>query len=346
MDDMTTSNGQPDAPRHRVHSVTLYIMLSQDFGSSTGYDAQEGERHASCAAKGYVWNTESKFQSKRCNVTFRRHATGLLPEFANEHGLDGACGSIQVASRLEPERFDADGEEVSLPPIEIHIVLDDSGYDRTEKLLRACLTTDREASLSLEFSHRDFTQPWMELDDLDLATKSTYPIVSFNLGGVRQDNTTVNVPKYKYDAETAASLTFTATAASIQASVWNSAFSVSEIKLTGKLRSQKLGITSDDDTMEIKEYEENRGWKPGYPEEAFPGVVAVSRKETITYCWITLYATRDIMKWLARLLSGLSKGDTVRFDISIIAEGLPLKVDETKEFNVTGYTPVLLKSYA
>jgi hypothetical protein len=296
--------------------------------------------------QGYVWNTESAFQFKRCNVTFRRHATGQLRNFAQEHGLDGACGSMDIAARLEPITFDSDGEEIVLPPIAIHIVLDDSGYDRMERLLRVCISADREAALSLEFSHRDFTPSRMGLDDLDLAAKSTYPIVSFSLGGARQDNTTVYVPKYKYDSATAAALTFTATAASIQTSVWNSEFSIPEIMLTGKLRSQKLGVSSDDDTIEIKEYEQNRGWKPGYPEEAFPGVVSVSREETVTYCWVTLYATKEILKRLATLLASMSKGDMVKFEVSIIAAGLPLKVGERKDFDVTGYTPVLLKYYS
>lgn len=285
MNDMTAANGPPDAPRPPVKSATLYIRLSQDFGSGVDYSAQKGELSASCSAQGYVWNTCSAFQFKRCSVTFRRHATGRLPEFAHEHGLDGACGSIQIAPHLESETFNADGEEIALPPIEIHIVLDDRGYDRTEELLRACLATDREVSLSLQFSHRDFRRPLMQLDDLDLAAKSIYPIVSFSLGSIRQRNTTVYVPKHKYNAETAAGLTFTATAACIQGSVRNSAFSIFEIKLTGKLRSQKLGVASDDQTIEIKEYEENRGWKQGYPEEAFPGVVSVAREEAVTYCW-------------------------------------------------------------
>ena len=346
MNDTAAGDPLPDARRPPVNAVTLYIMLSREFSSSIDYDAQEGELSARCSAQGYVWNTESPFQFKRCNVTFRRHATGHLPEFAHEHGLDGACGSIQIAPRLEPETFDADGEEVTLPPIEIHIVLDDRGYDRTEKLLRACISPGREASLSLRFSHLDFTRPLMSLDDLDLATKCTYPIVSFSLGGTRSDNTTVYVPKHKYDAESAAGLTFTATTAAIQASVWNSEFSIPEIKLTGRLKSQKLGVCSDDETIEIKEYEANRGWKPGYPEEAFPGVVSVSRQEAITYCWVTLYATKDILARLASLLAGMSKGDTVRFDVSMIAEGLPLKLGEQKYFDVTGYTPVLVKSYS
>jgi hypothetical protein len=330
MNDTTTADPSPDARRTPVNAATLYIMLSQEFGSSIDYDAQEGELSARCSAQGYVWNTESAFQFKRCHVTFRRHATGRLPDFAHEHGLDGACGSIQIASRLEPETFDADGEEVTLPPIEIHIVLDDGGYDRTEKLLRACISPGREASLSLRFSHRDFTRLSMALNDLDLATKCTYPVVSFSLGGTRSDNTTVRVPKYSNDAATSAGLTFTATAASIQA----------------RLKSQKLGVDSDDETIEIKEYEANRGWKPGYPEEAFPGVVSVSREEAITYCWVTLYATKDILARLASLLAGMSKGDTVRFDVSMITEGLPLKVGERRYFNVTGYTPVLVKSYS
>jgi hypothetical protein len=211
---------------------------------------------------------------------------------------------MQIAPRLEPEAFDADGRHFTLPPIEIHIALDDCSYDRAEKLLRASISSGREASLSLQFSHRDFTRSFVALDDLDLATKCTYPVVSFSLTGTRPDNTTVYVPRYMYNTTTAAGLTFTATAASIQASVWNSEFSIPEIKLTGTLRSEKLGLSSEEDTLEIKEYEANGGGRPGYPEEAFPGVVSVSREESITYCWVTLYATKDILARLAGLLAG------------------------------------------
>lgn len=346
MNDMTATDGPPDPALPPVNSVRLCVWLSQDFRSSVDYDIEKGELSASCSAQGHVWNTDSAFQFKRCSVTFRRHATGRLPEFAHEHGLDSACGSIQIAARLEPERFDYDGEEVALPPIEIHIVLDDSGYDRTEKLLRACLSIDREASLSLRFSHRNFTRSLMKLDDLDLAAKCIYPIVGFGLASIRQDNTTVHVPKHKYNAETAASLTFTATAASIEASVWNSAFSIRAVSLTGKLRCQRLGITADDETMEIKEYDEDPGSKRGYPEEAFPGVVSTAREKTGTYCWVTLYATKEILTRLAILLASMSKGDTVRFDVSMIVEGPPTQVGERKYFDVTGYTPVLTKSYS
>jgi hypothetical protein len=128
--------------------------------------------------------------------------------------------------------------------------------------------------------------------------------------------------------------------------VWHSEFSISEIRLTGKMRSQKLGVNSDDDTIEIREYEDTGSRGTGYPEEAFPGAVSISKDEAHTYCSVTLYATRETLRRLATLLSGMSKGDTVRFDILMIAEGLPLEVGECKHFNVTGYTPVLLKFYS
>jgi hypothetical protein len=105
MNDMAAADRLPDVPRPPVNSVTLYIWLSRQFGSSIGYDAQKGELSATFAARGHVWNTKSKFQFKRCSVTFRRHATGCLPEIAHEHGLDGACGRIELAAGLEPETF-------------------------------------------------------------------------------------------------------------------------------------------------------------------------------------------------------------------------------------------------
>ena len=346
MNELTTNDKTPDAPRPPVNSVTLYVMLSRNYGSSLEYDAQKRELSARCAAEGYVWNTDSKFQWKRCSVTFCLDTTDRLAEFARGHRLQAACGSIEVAAGLEPETFDSDGQQIALPPINIVIFLDDAPYNKADELLRSCITNDREVSLSLEFSHRDFTRTLMALDNLDLAAKSTYPIVRFNIGRTRQANTKVYVPKYKYDAATSVGLTFTAADTAIQTSVWHSEFSISEIRLTGKMRSQKLGVNSDDDTIEIKEYEETGNWKPGYPEEAFPGTVSVSKDEAHTYCSVTLYATREILMRLATLLSGMSKGDTVRFDILMIAEGLPLKVGERKHFDVTGYTPVLVKSYS
>lgn len=102
MNDMTAAEKPPDNPRPPIKTAKLYIMLSKDFGSNVDYDAQKGELSASCAAQGHVWNTDSPFQFKRCNVTFRRHETGCLSEFAHEHGLDGACGSIEIARHLEP----------------------------------------------------------------------------------------------------------------------------------------------------------------------------------------------------------------------------------------------------
>jgi hypothetical protein len=42
----------------------------------------------------------------------------------------------------------------------------------------------------------------------------------------------------------------------------------------------------------------------------------------------------------------MSKGDTVRLEVSVIAEGLPVGDGERKDLNVTSYRPVLLKSYA
>jgi hypothetical protein len=335
----------PDAPRPPPKSLTLYVMLSRNFGSGIDCDAQSGKLAANCSAQGFVWNTHSNFESKRCIVTFRRHPTGQLLEFAHEHGLDGACGSIELAASLEPDTFDSDGEKISLPPITIYIVLDDREYDRTERLLRSSITAGRSASLSLDFSHRDFTRLKM-LEDLDLATRCAYPIVQFSLRGTGQENTTVYVPKHRYDAATTASLTFTASTASIQASVWNSEFSIFEIRLAGRIRSQQLGIDSDDHTLEIKEYEKSYGWKPGYPEEAFAGVVLITMTKTITYCWVTLYGTSEILRQLATLLSGMGKGDTVRFDVTMITSGLPLKPDEQISFDVTGYTPVLQKAYS
>ena len=268
-----------------------------------------------------------------------------MDELANEHGLEGVCGSIQIASRLESETFEADYRKISMPPIEIYIILDGNEYGRTEKLLRDCLNSHGEASLAINFSHRKFKHVFTPLEDLDLEAKSIYPITGFNLCSTLQDNMIVRAPKYKSSRETAVGLTLIATAASITTSIWNSVFSIYEITLAGKLQSQRLGVNLDNATVEIREYAVNQGGNPGYPKEAFLGIVSITREETVTYCSVTLYATEEILTRLAALLAGMSKGDTVRFDISVIAEGLPLKDGERKDFDVTGYTPVLMKSY-
>lgn len=206
MNELTTNDKTPDASRPPMNSVWLYVMLSRNFGSRIEYNAEKQELSARCSAEGYVWNTDSKFEGKRCSGTFCRDTTNRLAEFAREHRLRAACGSIEVAAGLEPETFDYDGEQIAMPPINIVIFLDDAIYNKADELLRSCITTDREASLSLEFSHRDFTRTFMTLDDLDLTAKSTYPIVNFEIGRTRQENTKVYVPKYKYDAATSVGL--------------------------------------------------------------------------------------------------------------------------------------------
>jgi hypothetical protein len=60
---------------------------------------------------------------------------------------------------------------------------------------------------------------------------------------------------------------------------------------------------------------------------------------------VTLYATHDTLNRIAALLSGLSKGDTVRFDVSMFTDGVPLEVGTKKFFDVTGYTPTISKSF-
>jgi hypothetical protein len=156
MNDATAADSLPDTPRSPLNSVTLYITLSRDFGSDIYFDAEKGMLSASCTAQGHALDTDSRFPFKECSVTFHRHPTDLMPELAQEHDLAGACGIIELAAGLEPETFQVDGEEIALPPITVNIMLDDTGYNRTEKLLRACLTAGRKASLSVGFFHRDF----------------------------------------------------------------------------------------------------------------------------------------------------------------------------------------------
>jgi hypothetical protein len=223
-----------------MNSATLHVMLSRKFGSSVNYDAEKHELSAGCGVEGYVWNTDTKFDAKRCSVSFYRGSTDGLSPFACEHGLREACGSVTLSADLEPEKFIADGHDFSLPPIEIVIVLGDDAYAKTENLVRSCITNGLESSLSLEFSHRNFTERFVTLDDIDVQSKSTYPVIGFNIGRAGQENTFVHCPRYEYDSKTAANLSFVAVGVSIQTSVWNSEFSISEIKLNGQLRCTRF----------------------------------------------------------------------------------------------------------
>ena len=123
------------------------------------------------------------------------------------------------------------------------------------------------------------------------------------------------------------------------AGVWRRKFQLPEIELTGEVWSQKLGIEgAGNNTFEIKKY--------GYPEETFPGVISISKEYSSTFCRITLYATDDVLKRLAIMLSGMSKGDTVKFELSMITDGQPIRIGESKEFNIAGYRPVFRKAYS
>jgi hypothetical protein len=102
MNELTTNDKTPDASRPPMNSVWLYVMLSRNFGSRIEYNAEKQELSARCRAEGYVSNTDSKFEGKRCSVTFCRDTTNRLAEFAREHRLRAACGSIEVAAGLEP----------------------------------------------------------------------------------------------------------------------------------------------------------------------------------------------------------------------------------------------------
>ena len=330
-----------------MKSAILYVKLTRNFGTDIGYDAEKGKVSASCRADGYVWNTESKFESKRCSVAFYRGSADQLSSLANEHGLLAACGSIDIAAGLKPEKFEAGGAESILPPVEVIIFLEEGAYTTIETLLRFCNANRLEVSLSVSFSHRNFAKPFIILDDLDLKSKYTYPIIGFHVASGRHENNVVYCPKYTHDRSKLVGISFTGVRASVQANVWNSEFSVSEIIIDGKLRCPHFGIVSDDDKLEIREYE--REFKDhrflGYPEEAFPGMVAVCKGEIDSWCSVTLYATRDSLNRLATLVSGLSGGDTVRFDITMKMDDLPLELGDTRNLDVVSYTPTIVKVF-
>jgi hypothetical protein len=177
VNNMPTSNDTHDDSK--MNSAVLYVALSPGVWSSVEYGSLGSSvprSSAQCSAKGDVWNTDSIFDGKRCDVHFCRNQ--INPEFVRAYGLRLACGSIKVAARLEPERLAGDREEILINPIQITILPKDDVYDRLESLLHA--TNDRKASLCLHFTHRDFV-PFMPVHRIDISAEAIYPVLHFHV---------------------------------------------------------------------------------------------------------------------------------------------------------------------
>jgi hypothetical protein len=320
--------------------VTLYAILWENFSSSISYDSEKSTQSRRCVVEGYVWNTESKFNYKRCSVSFSHGNSDYLYEFAEKHGVWDACGSIRISAEIDSEKFEYEGNEAIILPIEISISVDSLAYSNVERILQSSIKDCKTASLTLEFSDQNFEE-FPRLEQLDLSAKSIYPIVSFEVKHGWRGNTIIRVPDHKYDSAKSSGLTFTAIDAKIQCSVWHSEFYVYKIRLVGEIIWQGFGLNSTEAMLVIEEYPDIMNC----PEEAFPGSVFVSRDDEVTYCSPSLYATRETLKNLAALLSEMSKGDKVEFSISIITDGLPLEIGDRKYFDVVNYTPTLIKKY-
>jgi hypothetical protein len=131
----------------------------------------------------------------------------------------------------------------------------------------------------------------------------------------------------------------------IMGSLWNSEFSISKIRLTGKISCPRWNLVSQETTVKIEEYETSQGWRNGYPDTAFPGSLEVSKEGTYMRCWATLYATRDALIRMENLLTNVSSSGSFRIDISAMIDGDELQDGDRKHFAVTRYAPSSSKSY-
>jgi hypothetical protein len=326
----------PDTAAQRVSTAIMYVTLSGPVTAGVGFDGRNVS--ANFRADGWVWNTESKFKGQRCQIGFYLDTTDRLMDFAHKHGLKEACGSIQIEAGLEPQRY----EDAVIAPIQINMFLDDVPFFRMEQILRSCLTNGGSASASVTFAYHVAGRGMIGLDDINLSSSATYAVASFAVNEVPPENTIVSVPRYS--AASIRSLKLKITDAHFHTQIWRSKFSVYDLTLSGSLSCRDLGFEADNQVIEIKEYELSRGWREGYPEEAFPGLVRVSRQESATYCWVELYATNENLLRLTTLLSGLTKDDTFEIAVSVIADDVSLAVGEQKQFHVASFTPFVTKA--
>jgi len=322
--------------------VTLYVLAGRFFRSQFSYDSDNNDQSQQCSAQGFVWNTESEFNGKSCTITFIKGKSDDLSDFAKKHGIRSACGSITISGGIKPEKFKHKGKDTSLPPIEIFIRLDDSAYAKAEELLSSSIRSEQEASISLRFNYSISDIEYCSLEDLDISSTSTYPIISCTISNGYLGKNKIEVPRYTYNSENSASLTFTAVNATIETRIRNSEFCVTEIRLDGKLHCTKFDIDYEDNVLEIREYPDYQD----FPDESFPGSVFVSKDKEFTHCLPILYATHDTMKNLATLLAGMTKGDTIKFSVSMITDGLPLEIGNHKYFDISSYSPTIIKLFS
>lgn len=328
-----------------MSSAYLYIALTQDRGRSIDFDKESQGVSAHVAAEGYVWNTDSKFDRTRCRVTFYNKESERLNIAARQQGLGFACGGVEISADLKPETFVADGETLSIEPLAISIFLTGNDYTEAEHLLSISFFNKQTAHLSVVFFHPKPAQFMLPLCDVDTSSKQSFFILRFGLSYGPRANRQVVVPKHDSTSSTLKGLTFECWSANVGLSTWNSALTASEIKLTGKLRCKAFDLILEDSTIVLKEYERTGRVTRDYPEEAFAGIISISKSEMFTFCDTTLFATEDALNRFADLFLSLSKGDMIRLDILFITDRSHLSIGDSEEFSVTGFTPSVFKNY-
>lgn len=170
----------------RKPDAVLYIQLASEISTSIDYDAATGTMSASCDVNGIIWNTDSKFEGARVRVSVLKGIDARMEKYARDHDLLGACGSVEIASELMPDTFqDESGETITLPQITIWVGVDGESFKLIEAGLTSCVASDRQAGMTVRFSHRAFTGMFMPLNRLDLSSKTDYPIVAFNVSCFR-----------------------------------------------------------------------------------------------------------------------------------------------------------------
>ena len=173
-----------------MRDAILYIRFEARNSSSYDYDAAKGKMSARCSAAGVVWNAEDsdhRFEGARVYVTFLDGIDDRMQKYAEEHGLDGACGSIEIARELVAECFeDIDGgSPITMPQINVWVGVDPESFRLIEAGLTSCAAGNSQAKMTVRFSHRNFTSMIIPLESLDLSSKSNYPIIAFNVSCMR-----------------------------------------------------------------------------------------------------------------------------------------------------------------
>ncbi|MGD0109932.1 MAG: hypothetical protein ABSC06_38810 [Rhodopila sp.] len=141
-------------------SGTLYVMLSASFSDGLAYDRSRSVLKHSCRTRGKIWNTRSVFDGVECGISFFEHKPESIASIAAAHNIPTVCGGMIVAKDLTPETFTSEGEEVSLPPMEINFFLSQADCDRIAALFSSCLELGDGLSLSLSFTDKALATEW------------------------------------------------------------------------------------------------------------------------------------------------------------------------------------------